>query len=123
MRGRQHTDRGAQSGKGPSELPGHKGRSAGPPAAASDLDDAVLSLAREIRYAQRERDQMLTIGVGQEDAAVDDLDALAGARVQTALRYLKSIQASDEHYSCAVDQALERYREALERAQGRNAGA
>ena len=70
-----------------------KGRSAGSPAAASDLEDAILSLAREIRYAQRERNRVLAARVGQEDAAVDDLDALAGARVQTAVKYLKAIQA------------------------------
>jgi hypothetical protein len=63
------------------------------------------------------------MGVGQEDAAVDDLDALAGSRVQTAVRYLKSIQAGDEQYTRAVDRALDRYREAFERAEARGAGA
>lgn len=104
-------------------MQGRKGRSAGPPAAASSLEAAILSLAREIRYAQRERDQALRVGGGQEDAAVDDLDALAGARVQTAVRYLKSIQACDEDYTRAVDKALERYRKAFERVETRDAGA
>jgi hypothetical protein len=89
-------------------------RSAGTNAAASNLEDTILSLARELRHAQRERDRVLAAGVGQEDAAVDDLDALAGDRVQTALEYLKAIQACDEDYARAVDQALERYRAALE---------
>jgi hypothetical protein len=102
-------------------LQARKGRSAGSPAAASDLEDAILSLAREIRYAQRERNRVLAARVGQEDAAVDDLDALAGARVQTAVKYLKAIQACDEDYTRAVDEALERYRAAFDRANAREA--
>jgi len=69
--------------------------------------EAVLTLARDVRRALRERDESIRRTIDRYDGATQHLD-LAGD-------FLRMVQKEDLYYENLISEALERYQEATGR--------